>query len=112
MGSTRGWWPDEGMVMAECVRRLVSGTEVFETGRHVLTRESHEFVTQGRRFIAKLSTDVWPIKVFTPRLIGVLIAALTDFYTARLSAKVLGSGSSAGAVSLCPSMLRLSHGRP
>ena len=38
--------------------------------------------------------------MFAPRLLGVMIAALTDFYTCRLSSKILGHGSSAGAVSL------------
>jgi hypothetical protein len=34
-----------------------------------------------------------------PRFVGVVVAAVTDWATYRLSAKLLGPGSAAGAVS-------------
>jgi hypothetical protein len=34
-----------------------------------------------------------------PRIVGVLVAALTDYYTYRLSIKLIGKGAGAGAVS-------------
>lgn len=37
-------------------------------------------------------------QVIAPRMIGVLLAALTDYYTSLLAAKVLGSGYTSGAV--------------
>lgn len=39
------------------------------------------------------------IQTLAPRMVGVVVAAITDWATYRLSTKLMGPGSSAGAVS-------------
>lgn len=43
-------------------------------------------------------------QTFLPRIVGVIVAALTDWATYRLASKLMGPGSSAGAVSLTGSV--------
>ncbi|RSH89462.1 glycosylphosphatidylinositol anchor biosynthesis [Saitozyma podzolica] len=53
--------------------------------------------------------DQTSLVTFAPRVIGVLVAALTDFATYRLSIKVLGAGSGAAALFLSLTSLFNAH---
>ena len=79
-GRLRGWiWPGVFVI----IYRFLQVTGLDQT-----------------RLIVRRLLDVGAdVKVLMPRMVGVVVAAVTDWATYRLSSKLLGSGSAAGAVS-------------
>ncbi|KAK4683812.1 GPI mannosyltransferase 3, partial [Tremellales sp. Uapishka_1] len=61
------------------------------------------------RGLAALSLDETRLIVIAPRIVGVFVAALTDYYTARLASRLLGPGSSATALFLSFTSLFNAH---
>ncbi|KAK8844634.1 hypothetical protein IAR55_006481 [Kwoniella newhampshirensis] len=61
------------------------------------------------KLLQSLCLDHTDLIVMAPRCVGVLVASLTDLYTYRLSAKVLGSGGSAAALFLSLTSLFNAH---
>ncbi|WWD22814.1 hypothetical protein CI109_107308 [Kwoniella shandongensis] len=61
------------------------------------------------KLLQLLGLDQTGLITFAPRLIGVLVACLTDLYTYRLSSKLLGPGSTAAALFLSLTSLFNAH---
>ncbi|WVR03409.1 hypothetical protein IAU60_000400 [Kwoniella sp. DSM 27419] len=61
------------------------------------------------KLLQALGVDHTDLIVFAPRVIGVVVAALTDWYTYHLANKVLGPGASASALFLSLTSLFNAH---
>ncbi|ORY22978.1 GPI mannosyltransferase [Naematelia encephala] len=61
------------------------------------------------KLLVCLKLDHTSILILAPRIVGVVIASLTDWYTCRLATKILGPGSTAGALFLSLTSLFNAH---
>ncbi|CAK9783538.1 hypothetical protein CC85DRAFT_279347 [Cutaneotrichosporon oleaginosum] len=61
------------------------------------------------KLVQVLALDSTDLIVFVPRVVGVILAAVTDYYTSRLAGKVLGEGYAAGALFLSLTSLFNAH---